>query len=72
MKLYDWVRGLKPLHRFLVWAGFGVVTVVGMVIIGHLNDADQTGLALTWWQAVSVVLFMGILGLASRSHERSR
>ena len=74
MKSSDWVRKLEPtqlrnlgpLQRFAVWAAFGVFTAFGMWVISVLSHADKFGLAVSWQDAVAFVVYMGILGLASR------
>jgi hypothetical protein len=74
MKSNDWVRklgptqlrNLGPVQRFAVWAAFGVFTAFGMWVINMLSHADRYGLGWSWQDAVAFVLYMGILGLASR------
>ena len=55
----------SKLRRFALGAVWGVVTVLGIWLIGTLNHADKTGLGITWPVAVALVLIMGLIPMLS-------
>ena len=51
------------LRRFAFGTACGIVLVLGMWLISTLSHNEKYNLGLTWPLAVTIVLFMGLLGL---------